>query len=76
MKIKTFLLAFPFFFLILLLASFIFEAFQPRPRINQAGDAYVNVYTKEYPEGEIRGQIMPGMKQGFHEKISGRSMTS
>ncbi|WP_231184346.1 CHRD domain-containing protein [Haladaptatus sp. DYF46] len=25
----------------------------------QAGEAYVNVHTKQYPEGEIRGQLTP-----------------
>jgi hypothetical protein len=26
----------------------------------EAGNAYVNLHTEEFPEGEIRGQIVPG----------------
>jgi hypothetical protein len=44
------------------------KPFQSLIQMIRAGDAYVNVHTKKHPEGEIRGQIMPGMKQGSQAK--------
>ena len=67
-KTKTILLAFPFLFFILLLASLLFEAFQPRPRVNYliisspADASFLNpVLAQDAASGDVNGSIFNGL---------------
>jgi peptide/nickel transport system substrate-binding protein len=68
LKIKLLLFAFPFLFFILILASLVFEAFLPRPRVNQliistsADASFLNpVLAQDAASGDVNGFVFNGL---------------
>ncbi len=68
LRIKTLLLSFPLFFLVLLVASAVFETFRPRPRVNlliisSAADAsFLNpVLAQDAASSEVNSFIFNGL---------------